>query len=428
MNTREGGRLLRRITPDGLPGPDREAVDRATLDTAAGIVEDVRARGEEAVREHAVRLGELEEGAPWIASRPELEAARERVDAGDLQVLESAAERIRDFACAQFEALGPMETGWPGGRAGHRITPVRRAGCYIPGGRFPLPSSALMTVITARTAGVEEVWAASPRPADITLAAAAVAGADALIRVGGAQAVAALAWGAGEVPPCDVVVGPGSRWTTAAKQLVSGRVGIDMLAGPSELVVLADGTADPDTVAADLLAQAEHDPDALPVLVSWEEEVLDAVDAALARQLKDLPTAAVARQAVRGGFAVAAADLEEAAAVCDRLAPEHLQVVTADPEEAASRLDHYGALFIGEGAAEVFGDYGAGPNHVLPTGGTARYVGGLSVFTFLRVRTWMRSEAGGPDSALVRETARLARLEGLEAHARAAERRLRDSR
>jgi len=424
MSPREPAGLLRRIAPAELPELAREAVDRATLETAASIVEDVRERGEEAVREHAVRLGELEEDAPWVADRGELEAARERISPGDLQVLEAAAQRIRDFARAQMEALDAVETVWPGGLAGHDIAPVRRAGCYVPGGRFPLPSSALMTVVTARMAGVDRIWAASPRPADITLAAAAVAGADALIRVGGAQAVAAMAWGAGPVPPCDVVVGPGSRWTTAAKQLVSGRVGIDMLAGPSELVVLADRTADPETVAADLLAQSEHDPDALPVLVSWEEGLLDEVDAALERQLQKLPTAATARQAIGGGFAVLVEDLEEACSICDRLAPEHLQVVTADPEEAASRLDHYGALFLGEGAAEVFGDYGAGPNHVLPTGGTARYAGGLSVYTFLRIRTWMRSGPGGPDPGLVRETARLARLEGLEAHARAAERRL----
>jgi phosphoribosyl-ATP pyrophosphohydrolase/phosphoribosyl-AMP cyclohydrolase/histidinol dehydrogenase len=271
-------------------------------------------------------------------------------------------------------------------------------------------------------AGVERVWVASPKPAPVTLAAAAVAGADGLLAVGGAQAIAALAFGADPVPACDVVVGPGNRWVTAAKQLVAGSVAIDMLAGPSELVVLADRSADPAVVAADLLAQAEHDPDALPVLVTLDAALAGAVDAELERQLATLPTAATARAAVAHGVAVVAGDLAAACAVCDRLAPEHLQVMLADPGPAVARLRHYGALFIGSGSAEVLGDYGAGPNHVLPTGGTARHTGGLSVFTFLRVRTWLRMDA---PAALAADAAALARLEGLEAHARAAERRAR---
>jgi histidinol dehydrogenase len=202
---------------------------------------------------------------------------------------------------------------------------------------------------------------------------------------------------------------------------VSGPVVIDMLAGPSELVVLADGTADPDVVAADLIAQAEHDPDALPVLVTTAGEAFAAaVDEALARRLADLPTAATAVPALANGFTVLAPDLAAAIAVCDRLAPEHLEVKVADPAAVAPRLRHYGALFVGAASAEVFGDYGAGPNHVLPTGGTARSMGGLSVLTFLRVRTWLRLD---DPAILLPDAARLARLEGLEGHARAAEAR-----
>jgi phosphoribosyl-ATP pyrophosphohydrolase/phosphoribosyl-AMP cyclohydrolase/histidinol dehydrogenase len=280
-----------------------------------------------------------------------------------------------------------------------------------------------MTAITARVAGVSHVIVASPRPAPVTLAAAYVAGADALLPCGGAQAIAALAHGAGPVAACDVIVGPGNRWVTAAKQLVSGQVGIDMLAGPSELVVLvtADADADPDTIAADLLAQAEHDPDALPILVTTDPGLPARVDAALAAQLAVLPTAETARPAVANGFAVLCDDLETAIRVCDTLAPEHLEVLSPDAEGLRTRFRHYGGLFLGHGAAEVLGDYGAGPNHVLPTGGTARHVGGLSVFTFLRVRTWMAMDAPGP---LARDAAALARLEGLEGHARSAERRL----
>jgi phosphoribosyl-ATP pyrophosphohydrolase/phosphoribosyl-AMP cyclohydrolase/histidinol dehydrogenase len=414
---------LRRITPEALPALRRDAVDSETLDIAAAIVDDVRARGEIALRQHATSLGDLPDGASLVVSRPELEAALAGLPETDRDLLERTAGRIRTFAEAQRAALTDAELPVPGGAAGHTVSPVDRAGCYAPGGRFPLPSSVLMTAITARVAGVAEVWVASPRPTQVTLAAAAVAGADALLAVGGAQAIAALAYGAGPVPAVDVIVGPGNRFVTAAKQLVSGRVRIDMLAGPSELVVLCDATADPETVAADLLAQAEHDPDALPVVVSTDAAVLDRVDAAITRQLATLPTADTASLAIAGGYSVLCPDLDAAIAVCDRLAPEHLELSCANATAIAPRLRHYGGLFIGEGSAEVLGDYGAGPNHVLPTGSTARFTGGLSVFDFLRIRTWLRVDDPAAVRPLAQDAAQLARLEGLEAHARAAERR-----
>jgi phosphoribosyl-ATP pyrophosphohydrolase/phosphoribosyl-AMP cyclohydrolase/histidinol dehydrogenase len=210
---------------------------------------------------------------------------------------------------------------------------------------------------------------------------------------------------------------------TAAKKLVAGYVGIDMLAGPSELLVLADDSADPEVIAADLLAQAEHDTDAAPLLVSLDPALLPKVEAALARQLADLPSAQTARAALQGqGFAVVAGSEAEAAALCDEIAPEHLQVMVRDPQAWASRLRHYGGLFIGAQSAEVLGDYGAGPNHTLPTSGTARRTGGLSVLHFVAVRTWLRMDEGDP--SLTADAAALGRIEGLEAHARAAERRL----
>jgi phosphoribosyl-ATP pyrophosphohydrolase/phosphoribosyl-AMP cyclohydrolase/histidinol dehydrogenase len=252
------------------------------------------------------------------------------------------------------------------------------------------------------------------------LAAAAIAGADGLIGIGGAQAIGALAFGIGPVPGVDVVVGPGNRWVTAAKQSVSARVGIDMLAGPSELAILADAAADPGLVAADLLAQAEHDHDALPVLVTTAAELVDEVRRELESQLTDLPIAATARVALAAGGALVVHSVDEAVAAIDRLAPEHLHLAVSDPRAIARRIGSAGALFLGDRSAEVFGDYGAGPNHVLPTGGQARFTAGLSVFTFLRIRTWLDID---DPLELVPATARLARLEGLEAHARSAERR-----
>jgi histidinol dehydrogenase len=416
--------ILRRVGPEEVERLVRVPVDASTLARAAAIVEAVREGGEPALRGFAERYGDRRPGEPLVLRSPELRAARDRIARGVRALLERTAERIAGFARAQRDALREVDVAVPGGRAGHRVTPVARAGCYAPGGRYPLPSSVLMTAVTARVAGVREVWVASPGPDEVTLAAAEVAGADAVLAVGGAQAIAALAFGAGSVPACDVVVGPGNRWVTAAKQLVAGYVGIDLLAGPSELVVLADGTADAATVAADLLAQAEHDPDALPVLVTTEAALADAVDEELRRQLEDLPTREVATTALENGFAVLAPSLEAAAEVCDRLAPEHLQVLTANADRVARRLGSWGGLFVGESSAEVMGDYGVGPNHTLPTGGVARYRGGLSVLDFLRVGTWLRLEPGEASRELARDAAALARLEGLEGHARAAERRL----
>jgi len=420
--------LLRPIAPRDIltSGPERTGTDRTravdpdAVPEAARIVADVETRGEPAVREHAERLGDCEPGAPLIFGPDELEAARRDLAPADREVLERTAERIATFALRQRRTLTDFSLEVAGGTAGHEVAAVKRAGCYAPGGRYPLPSSVLMTAVTARTAGVETVWVASPRPAAITLAAAAVAGADALLAVGGAQAIAALACGAGRVPRCDVIAGPGNRWVTAAKYLVSDRVGIDSVAGPSELVVVADAGSDPEVIAADLLAQAEHDPAARPILITLDPDLTAKVELALQARLADLPTGETARAALANGCAVTAADRGEAARLCDALAPEHLELLLGDPGGFARHISHYGALFLGPGAAEVFADYGVGPNHVLPTGGAARWSGGLSVLTFLRVRTWYRAGPGPLPADFRRDVEHLARLEGLEAHARAA--------
>ena len=254
------------------------------------ILDDVERDGETAVRAHAERLGDLEARARPCLHSPTIRLRPRSTPLETRRLLERTAERIRLFAAAQRRCLTDLSFPIPGGHAGHTCIPVDVVGCYAPGGRFPLPSSVLMTVISARAAGVPTVWAASPRPTDATLAAAAIAGADGLLAVGGAQAIGALTRGIGPLPPCDVIVGPGNRWVTAAKHLVSDRVGIDMLAGPSELVVLADESADAATIAADLLAQAEHDTDAVPILVTTSRTLADTVNAELRRQLEGLPT------------------------------------------------------------------------------------------------------------------------------------------
>jgi phosphoribosyl-ATP pyrophosphohydrolase/phosphoribosyl-AMP cyclohydrolase/histidinol dehydrogenase len=411
---------LQRVNANEMLRDRCSPIDAATLHGAAAIVEDVRLRGEAAVREYSERFGDLSSADPIVRDQRHLDAALDKVDPSIRELLERVAGRIDAFAQEQRSCLLDLNTSVDGGRAGHRWLPIDTAGAYAPGGRYPLPSSVLMTVIPARVAGVDQVWVASPRPTLVTLAAAAVAGADGLLAVGGAQAIAALAFGTFS-PPSDVIVGPGNRWVTAAKKHLHGEIGIDGLAGPSEIVVVADRTADPRLVAADLLAQAEHDPDALPILVTDTRSLVEEVELMLETQLATLPTAEVAESALDAGSVIVVADREEAVDLCNRIAPEHLALHVDDPVAMAARLSSYGSLFVGSASAEVFADYGAGPNHVLPTDGGARFQSGLSVTTFLKAPTWL---ALTDPAATAKDSALLARLEGLEAHARAAELRM----
>ncbi len=412
MAAADAARARQPAVPPELVGPVLE------------IVESVREGGEARVRELAERWDGLEAGGALVRTPREMQAALESLASAEREVLERTAGRIEHFARAQLQSAAPVDVAVEGGRAGDRLVPVRVAGCYAPGGRFPLPSSVLMTAVTARVAGVREVWLASPNPSREVMAAGAVAGVEGLLGVGGAQAVAAMAHGVPPSPQCDVVVGPGNRWVTTAKLLVSGVVGIDLLAGPSELAILSDGHGDPSLIAADLLAQAEHDPAALPVLITTSAELVDRVERELAIQLSGLPTAATATRALRNGFAVVAPEAE-ALRCCEELAPEHLQLHGSRTEVWDRLLDRFGAVFVNESVTEVFGDYGAGPNHTLPTGGTARFTGGLSVFHFLRRPTWLRLDEGPARDRVAHDAAALARMEGLEAHARAVEMRVR---
>lgn len=415
--------VLRRVDPAQAAKARSPVVAPELLPRISEIVTAVRTQGEPALREYAERWDRLPPGAPLLRTPDDLQRTLASLSEAEQALLRRAADRIAHFARAQLDTAVSAQTEVPGGWAGDRLVPVRTAGCYAPGGRFPLPSSVLMTAVTARVAGVRSVWLASPDPSPQVMAAASVAGVDGLLAAGGAQAVAALAYGVPPVPRCDVVAGPGNQWVTGAKLLLSGVVGIDLLAGPSELVVLADEDADPALVAADLLAQAEHDPAALPVLVTPCRDLAERVDRELTSQLEGLPTAATAAAALRHGFAVVAPE-QDALRCCQELAPEHLAVHGARADRWAETLDAFGTVFAGAAAAEVFGDYGIGPNHTLPTGGTARFHSGLSVFSFLRRPSWVRLAAGPDLEQAARDAAALARMEGLEAHARAAERRL----
>jgi len=415
--------MLPRLSP-GQIGPSTTGVlDPITLEQARRIVEEVRAGGAAAVRDLAQRFGERGPSDPLVLGREEMDRAADSLDPEDRAALDRAASRIDRFARAQRASIRELDIEIPGGRAGHTLEPVASMGCYAPAGRYPLPSSVLMTAVTARAAGCQRVVVASPGAHPVALAAAGIAGADSLLAVGGAHAVAAMALGIEGLDRCDMVVGPGNRWVTAAKQIVSAWCGIDMLAGPSELLILADASADPGLVAADLLAQAEHDTDARAMLISTSPELIEGVDEELRRQLDSLDTREVARAALGNGFACLASDPDEAIGLCDRIGPEHLEIMMRDADEVARRVRHAGAVFIGPRSAEVLGDYGAGPNHTLPTGGTSRFAAGLSVMTMLRARTWLRIGDAGASADLLADTQRLAQMEGLSAHAASASRR-----
>lgn len=388
------------------------------------IIRTVRARGDRALTDYTRMYDGVRIGSIAVPPK-EITAAKRNADPAFVALLRAAAANIRRYHRHQVRKDWRI-TDASGSDLRQRYIPLDRVGVYVPGGTAAYPSTVLMNVIPAQVAGVKEIHLVSPPRKDGSvhpdvLTAASVLGVSNVYRVGGAQAVAALAYGTATVPAVDKIVGPGNIFVATAKRMVYGAVGIDAIAGPSEVVILADNSADPLFVAADLLAQAEHDPDAVPVLACTTESFAARVEEALERRLSDLPTAVVARRALENGGVLVDTDLEALARAADAFAPEHLEILAAVPEVLARRIRNAGAVFLGAGAAEVLGDYGTGPNHVLPTGGYARLTGGLSALSFLRVRTWIRIDDPAAASGLYRDAAAFARMEGLEAHARAGE-------
>ncbi len=405
-----------------------EALDASVEGAVRRIVDDVRRRGDRAVAAATRRFDQVQlPPTRRSIGREEMRRACGRLPAADLRALRLAARRIRAFHEHQVERSFRYRDEL-GVVLGQEVRPLARVGVYVPGGLAFYPSSVLMNAIPARVAGVGEIVAVSPPHAegepDALLAAAHIAGIDRIYRVGGAQAVAALAFGTETIPRVDKIVGPGNAFVATAKRLVAGSVGIDMIAGPSEVVVVADARARPELVAADLLAQAEHGPDSTAVCLTPSARLAAAVEAALEDQLSALPRASMARRSLRRhGAIVVTRHLDEALSLADRLAPEHLELAVARPERALARIRHAGAVFLGPATPEAFGDYLAGPNHVLPTGGTARFASPLGVYDFVK-RT---SVIGASLGALLRlgpPLERLADMEGLTAHAAAVTRRL----
>ncbi|HYW93682.1 MAG TPA: histidinol dehydrogenase [Gammaproteobacteria bacterium] len=412
-------RLARLLDRGGEQG---EAVAGAVRE----ILADVRARGDTALLEYCRRFDRHAPDGPAGLEVPAARLARalEGIDPGQRRALEEAAGRLRSYAEHQ-RVQGWTFTDDDGNVLGQKVSPLDRAGIYVPGGKAAYPSSVLMNAVPARVAGVAEVVMCVPTPGgvrnDMVLAAAAIAGVDRVFTLGGAQAVAAMAFGTGVVPAVDKIVGPGNAWVAEAKRQVYGVVGIDMIAGPSEILVVCDGATDPDWIAMDLFSQAEHDEQAQAILLSPDPAFLDRVAESAARLLAEMPRADIIRASMsERGALVHVADLEQAAALVNRIAPEHLELSLADPETFAAKVRHAGAIFLGRHVAEALGDYCAGPNHVLPTSRTARFSSPLGVYDFQKRSSVIRCSPRGA-ARLGRVAATLARAEGLEAHARSAE-------
>lgn len=399
-----GGMLTRRRARLG----EAEAIVRPILDA-------VRKEGDAAVVRYARQFDALGD-RPLKVAAGELAAARARTDGTVIQAMETARANIRRFAAAQMPVAYLREFA-PGLELGQIVRPIAAAGCYIPSGRYPLPSTLLMTAVPAQAAGVKNICVASPRPSTEILGCAHLLGLTEVFRMGGAHAIAALAFGTGSIPKTDRIVGPGNAYVTAAKKLLAGEVGIDFLAGPTEILILApDGN--PRTIAADMLAQAEHDEDASAVLVTLSRKLAEAVSGEIERQIAGLPTAATARAAIDGNSAILIAENTDAAVeFVNAFAPEHLSLL--DPS-LLPQIQHAGTVFLGENSPESAGDYAAGPSHVLPTSGAARLRGGLSAADFVKVIAVQQLSAAALKELLPSITA-LARIEGLEAHARSVE-------
>ena len=398
-------------------------------DIVAGIIADVRKRGDAAVLDLTAKFDRLELTADQLrVSEAEIDAEIAKVPEAERIALETAAERIRAYHARQI----PQDEMWTdeqGATLGWRWTPVSAAGLYVPGGLASYPSSVLMNAVPAKVAGVKRLAVTVPTPDGIinplVMMACRIAGVDEVYRIGGAQAIAALAYGTETIAPVDKITGPGNAFVAAAKRRVFGKVGIDMIAGPSEILVIADGENDPDWIALDLMSQAEHDESAQSLLITTDAAFGQAVADAVAKRLQTLERRAIAGVSWRDfGAVITVRDLNEAAELCDRIAPEHLELCVDDPDALSAKITHAGAIFLGQWTPEAIGDYVGGPNHVLPTARSARFSSGLSVLDFLK-RTTLAKMSPEALRAIGPAAETLARSESLEAHGLSVTARLR---
>lgn len=382
------------------------------------IIEDVKNKRDIAVRYYTKKFDKIDVGS-FIVAKQEIKLAYNQVDKEIIKALKFAKKNIEFFAKQQLKQFKNFEVRKNGVILGQRVIPIEKIGVYIPGGNYPLPSTALMCIIPARLAGVKEIIACSPKIKPETIVAADIAGAEKIFKIGGVQAVAAMAYGTKQIPKVDKIVGPGNVYVTVAKKAVYGDCGIDFLAGPSEVMIMADETGNPEFIAADLLAQAEHDINAKVDLVTTSRKLAKKVNEQIKIQLPRLKTKSIAELSLKNMNTTIVKNLKEAIKIANKRSPEHLEIQVKSPKNIIGKLKNYGSLFIGENTAEVFGDYCSGTNHVLPTNGAARYTGGLSVKDFVKIVTYQKFDRKIPKS-MIKAASKLAEIEGLDAHRKAA--------
>lgn len=392
-------------------------IELEALDSVSKIIEDVKNNKNKALIEYSKSFndGNFENEKDFLVSENEIEEAYNNTDKDVVESIKKAHKSVLEFAEKQFSCIKEFETKIGESVLGHKIIPLNRVLCYVPGGNYPLPSSCIMTVTPAKVAGAKEIYLTSPKIRPQTIVAAHIAGADKIYKLGGAQAISAFAYGTESILPVDKIVGPGNKYVTFAKKYVYGTCDIDFLAGPSEVLIVADETANPDLISADMLAQSEHDKDARSYLITTSKDLAIKVQKSAEKQLETLKTKEIAQIAFEKSSAIIVNSIDEAIEISNRRAPEHLELMFKDADKFKDKFINYGSLFVGENCAEVFGDYCSGTNHVLPTNMAARYTGGLSVFDFIKILTWQNIDKNMAKD-LAKTASKLAEAEGLFAH------------
>ncbi len=394
-------------------------IEFENISSVQEVISSVRKNGDVAIREYSKKFGDGDV-ENFKLSREEIKEALKQVDEETVNTIKYAIKNVKEFATAQLQSVKEFEVNVNGNRLGQKIIPIDSVGCYIPGGNYPLPSSAIMTVVPAKTAGVKRVVAMSPKIKPVTVAAAYLSGADEIYKIGGVQAIAGLAYGTQSIEKVNKIVGPGNKYVTSAKKQVYGECGIDFLAGPSEVLIIADESAKAEFAAADMLAQCEHDKEARAFLLCKSIDFIKAVDEKAKEYLEKLPTKDIAKVSYEKSIAIVVNSLEQAIELSNKKAPEHLELCLGNAASYIDKFTNYGSLFIGNYSAEVFGDYVSGTNHTLPTNQVAKYSGGLSVFDYIKIQTYqIISKTSLIETA--KNASRLAEKEGLFAHKLAAD-------
>lgn len=394
-------------------------IEFESISSVEEIAKDVRKNGDEAVKKYTSQFDGQDLEA-FLISQEEIKNAYLKVDKNTIKAIQKSIENVKKFSKKQLNCLKPLKVKIDNNELGHKIIPLESVGCYIPGGNYPLLSSAIMTITPAKVAGVKEIIACSPKIRPETIVACDLAGANKIYGIGGVQAISAMAYGTQSIAKVNKIVGPGNKYVTAAKKYVFGEVGIDFLAGPSEVMVIADTTANPEFVAADMLAQCEHDIDARAFLICTDENFIQQVEIAAEKQLEKLATREIAAKSFEKSFAIIVNSIEEAIELANKKAPEHLEICYKNAKKDIEKYKNYGSLFIGNYSAEVYGDYCSGTNHVLPTNEVSKYSGGLSVLDFVKVQTYQIISKKG-NCKISSFASELAEKEGLQAHKLAAD-------